>query len=370
MRATALVTILVLVLTACGGTAPAAPPAPAGGAQPAVKATAPAPAQPAATSQPGAAGPTAAAGKPAAAQFQYRLGINTTLQHPNGVFSDTFKREVEKNSNGRISVQLFPNSQLGAEAEMVNAIKTGDLDLCACTSALVAILSPALQLGDLPFLFPDYATARKVLDGDPGQSVLKTLEAQGVKGLAFGEIGFRGLLNNRKPVDTIADIRGMKVRVVENPLYVATWRAVGANPVPMAWPEVYTGLQQGTIDGVDTNYAGMIDAKQYEVAKHLAVTNHNYTTSSLVMNLAKFNALPQDLRKVVEDAAKVGGAESRKTAEMIDGGAVDTMQKQGVAVTKPPREAFVTAMKTVYDEFAPKIGPDIIAKAQAMMGTR
>lgn len=351
MRTTAILAVLVLVLTACGGggAAPAAP-APA---KPAEKAAAPA--QPA---------------KPAGAQFAYRLGTATTAKHPNGVQAETFKQLVEKNSNGKISIQIFPSAALGGELEIVNQVKTGQLDLASVAVPTVATVSPAVQLSELPFFYADYDAARKVLDGEAGQTALKTLEPQGVKGLAWGEIGFRGLLNSRKPVTEVGDVRGMKIRVVENPLYVATWRALGGNAVPMAWPEVYTGLQQKTIDGVDTNYAGMIDAKQYEVAKHLALTNHSYTGNLLLMNLAKFDGLPADLKKVVEDAAKAGAADSRKAAKEIDDGAVATMKGQGVAVTTTRRDEFRAGLKSVHDEFIPKIGAEIVAKAQAAMGAR
>lgn len=311
---------------------------------------------------------TSAGPAKAAPEFVYRLAVETTLKHPGGVFAAKFKDEVEKKSNGRVSIQLFPNAQLGGDLQALNAVKTGQIDMCVAAAPGSSTLSSSVQLSELPFFYPDYDAARKVLDGEAGQMALKTLERQGVKGLAWGEVGFRGVMNNRKPIKTVADFKGMKIRVVENPLYVTTWRSLGANPVPMAWQEVYTALQQGTIDGVDTNYAGFIDGKIYEVAKHLAVTNHSYTGNLLLMNLAKFNALPSDLKKVVEDAAKVGGAEARNAAKSIDGGAVEMMKKQGVTVTTPPREGFVASMKSVYDEFTPKIGADIVKKAQATLG--
>ncbi|MBI4504826.1 MAG: TRAP transporter substrate-binding protein [Chloroflexi bacterium] len=383
MRAFALLAILTVVLAACaGGGAPQpAAPAPAPAAKPAEKAAAPAPAapapaapaaapakpaQPAAPAKP-AEKPAAQPAKPAAAQFIFRLGTATTAKHPNGVLAETFKQEVEKNSQGRISIQIFPSAALGGELEIVNGVKTAQIEMAAVAVPTVASISPAVQLSELPFFYADYDSARKVLDGEPGQMVLKTLEPQGVKGLVWGEIGFRGVLNHRKPVQTVADVRGMKIRVVENPLYVATWRALGANAVPMAWPEVYTGLQQKTIDGVDTNYAGMIDAKQYEVAKHLALTNHSYTGNLLLMNMPKFAALPADLQKVMQDAAKVGAGEARKAAKAIDDGAVDTMKGQGVAVTTVQRDEFRNAMKSVHDEFIPKIGVEIVSKAQALL---
>jgi tripartite ATP-independent transporter DctP family solute receptor len=302
------------------------------------------------------------------AETVFRLGTGATPKHPNGVLAETFKQEVEKLSNGRVRIQIFPSAALGGELELANQVKTGELDICAVSTPVVASLSAAAQLSELPFFYKNYDIARKVMDGEPGQMALKTLEAQNVKGLAWGEIGFRGLLNSVKQIASADQVRGMKIRVVENPLYVDTWRALGANPVPMSWPEVYTGLQQKTVDGVDTNYAGMIDAKHYEVAKHLALTNHSYTSNIIMMNLAKFDALPDDLKEIFLSAAKAGAAASRAVAKSTDENAVKIMTEHGVAVTQPDAEPFRKALKSVHDKFADRIGREIVDKAIALMG--
>lgn len=375
MRIVSVVAILIFVFTACAGpaapTAAKAAPTAAAAAQPAAKPTAP-PAAP-------TAGQTTPAAKPAAqataqpsgqAQFVFRLAFASSVDNPNGVMSAAFKQEVEKTSNGRISIQLFPNSQLGSEAETVNALKAGTLDMVAPTAAAVGSLSPSMQITDLPFFYTNMDDVHRVLDSDAGSMALATLEKAGVKGLAWGDDGFRGVLNARKPINSVADVKGLKLRVTENPLYVATWKTVGANPVPMAWTEVYNALQQKTVDGVDTAYFAMIDSKLYEVAKNLALTSHIWTAVLLVMNKSKYDALPADLKKVVEDAAHVGALATRKVAQAHYDLATDTMKKQGVTITTPPRDAFKTEMKGVYDEFVPKIGADIVAKAQAALGAR
>src|SRR5207248_2884950 len=143
---------------------------------------------------------------------------------------------------------------------------------------------------------------------DVGKRIMAMLEPKGIKGLVVGEWGYRQVLIRPRAVNTVADVKGLKVRVIENPLYVATWRSVAANPVPMAWPEVYTGLQQGTIDAVDTNPIGMRDGKLYEVAKNLAITDHIFTTIVLMMNLDKWKALAPDLQAAVLEAARAGQA--------------------------------------------------------------
>ena len=304
---------------------------------------------------------------PSTAQTVFRLGTGATPAHPNGVMAETFKQEVERLSEGRVSIQIYPNASLGGELELANQVRNGELDICSVATPVVATISAAVQLSELPFFYKDYDTARRVMDGEPGQMALATLEEQGVKGLAWGEIGFRGVLNSVKPIESADQVKGMKIRVVENRLYVDTWRALGANPVPMSWPEVYTGLQQKTVDGVDTNYAGMIDAKHYEVAKHLALTNHSYTSNVIMMGLDKYNALPDDLKAIFLEAAKAGSAASRAAAQAIDADAVRIMTENGVAVTEPERAPFQEALKPVHAAFSKRIGQEIVDKAIAMM---
>lgn len=303
-----------------------------------------------------------------AAQFPFRLGTSVNPKHPNGVFAETFKKEVEEKSGGRIQIQLITGGALGGEAELANQVRTGQLDLCSIAVPPAATISPALNLSEVPFFYKDYASARRVLDGEPGQIVLSRLEQAGIKGLAWGEIGFRGVMTTGKPVNSPADVAGLKIRVVENKFYLAMWRALGANPVPMAWPEVYTALQQRTIDGVDTNYAGLIDAKQYEVAKNLAVLNHSYTANLLFMNPQKFNGLPDDLKTVVLNAAKLGAAASRTAAETVDHDAVSIMEKNGVTVTKPDPAPFRSRLQELHAEFERQVGADIVAKARDING--
>lgn len=303
----------------------------------------------------------------ASAQTVYRLGTGGTPKHPNGVLAQVFKEEVEKHAGDRVKIQIYPNAVLGGELELANQVKTGELSLTSVSTPVIATLTAAAQLSELPFFYDNYEIARKVMDGEPGQMALKTLEPQNVKGLAWGEIGFRGLLNSVKDVKSAADVAGMKIRVVENPLYVDTWRALGANPVPIAWPEVYTALQQKTVDGVDTNYAGMIDAKHYEVSKHLALTNHSYTSNIIMMNLTQFQAMPEDLQQIFLDAAKVGAAASRKAAQTTDENAVDIMTKHGVTVAEIDPAPFREALKPVVAKYAEKIGPEIVEKARAII---
>lgn len=296
--------------------------------------------------------------------LNYRLGIVVTRQALGGEFATTLIETAKQKSNGRINIELFDRAQLGGETEMMANLRTGELDFAILGSGIVASVEPTFSLTELPFIWKDAAHVHRSLDGQIGQRMMSMLEPKGIKGLIFGEWGYRELLVRNKAVNGLADVKGLKVRVIENPLYVATWRAVAANPVPMAWPEVYTGLQQGTIDAVDTNPIGMRDAKLYEVAKNLAITHHIFTALVLMMNLDKWKALPPDLQKVVMEAAMAGQEANRKRAAVANEEAIEVMKQSGVKTTQPDLAGFREAAQKVHNQFKAQVGPDLLKMVQ------
>lgn len=298
-------------------------------------------------------------------QYKLRIGTVTTRQNPVGQGAVRLAEAAEQLSKGRIKVDVFDSAQLGGELDMVSQIRLGSLDMAVIGSGIVASIEPTFSITELPFIWKSDDAARKVLDGPIGQKILALLEPKGIKALAFGEWGFRGILTSKKAVEAPADLKGLKIRVIENPLYVTTLRAYGANPVPMAWPEVYTGLEQGTIDGVDTNYAGMVDAKLYEVTKNLAVTDHIYTAVVMLMNKKKLESMPKDLQDVMLRAGKAGSERTREVARKQNDDAIQLMAGKGLKVTRPARRAFEEPAPEVYKRFAAQVGPDLIEQVKA-----
>jgi tripartite ATP-independent transporter DctP family solute receptor len=303
-----------------------------------------------------AAGPVGAADP----EYKFRIGCVTTKQNPVGQGAVRLAEAAEQLSKGRIKVDVFDAGQLGGELDMVSQVRMGILELAIIGSGIVASVEPTFSLTELPFIWKSDVSARKVLDGPIGRKILALLEVKGIKGLAWGEWGFRGILTTKKPLESPKDLKGLKIRVIENPLYIVTLRAFGANAVPMAWPEVYTALDQGTIDGVDTNYAGMYDAKQYEVTKFLAVSDHIYTAVVMLMNLKKFKSLPNDLQQVMLEAGKAAGDRTRETASKANNGAIEFMAKRGLKVTHPARKPFEDLSAGVYKRFSAQVGHDLI----------
>ena len=191
----------------------------------------------------------AAAALPANAQTTLKMNISVAQNSHYGVAIDTFAREVEKRTDGRYKVQNFYSGALGAERESIEALQLGTLDLTMTSTGPVPNFVPDVAILDIPFLFRDYAQARAVLDGPIGQDMLQKFEPKGIHGLAWGENGFRNMTNSKHPVTVPEDLKGLKMRTMENPVHIQAYRAFGIIPTPMAFTEVFTALQQGTVDG-------------------------------------------------------------------------------------------------------------------------
>ncbi len=297
-------------------------------------------------------------------QTTLRLGFVISKDSALGVYATAAAETVKQQSNGQLVLELFERGQLGGETEMLTSVRQGTLDLTLTGSPIVAQIEPNFGVTELPFIWKDSPTMFKTLNGPIGQRLLGLLNAKGLKGIAFGDSGPRSLLSRVTPVNGIADVKGLKIRVVENKLYVTSWRNFGANPVPMAWPEVYTGLQQGTIDAVDSTPWGTRDAKHFEVAKSIALTNHVYTAYLLVMNLEKWNALSPAHQKILAAAAMVGQKANLERIGRDNTNAIEQMKKAGLKVTYPDRNQFASKIGPVYEQFAKSIDPSILKQIQ------
>jgi tripartite ATP-independent transporter DctP family solute receptor len=307
----------------------------------------------------------AAGGESALAEVKLRIGHVTTIKAIAGRGSTKFKETAEQLSNGEIKVTIFPNGQLGGELEMVSQVRLGTLDIAMVGSGLAANIEPTFSITELPFIWKSRESAWEVLSGPIGQKILGLMEPKGIKGLGWGVWGFRGFLTNGFAIEGPDSMKGRKMRIVENPLYVQTIKAFGGNPVPMAWPEVYTGLQQKAIDGVETNYHGMGDAKLYEVASDLSLTNHIFTATVYLMNMDRFAGLSNKHQEIILKAAKAAGETMRDGAQKANENAIAKMQKSGIKVIKPDRAAFVAKAQKVHDRFSVLVGPQLLKEVKA-----
>lgn len=285
---------------------------------------------------------------------------------PYATGAHTFKNAVERQSKGRIDVQLFPNRQLGDEKPMLEGLRFGTIDAAVITNAVVAQIEPAFQVNDLPFLFSNEAQAHHVLDGKVGQTLAKKLEAKGIVALGFMEGGFRQMINNVRPVGRPADVKGVKYRVMQNPVYIDMFSSLGGSAVPMAWGETFTAVQQGTIDGLEIPIAVIDSSKYNEVTKYLSLTNHTYSMIALLMSKKTFDKLPADLKNVVREAGRTAVGAQRTAAGANAKELVSTLEKKGMKVNAVADiTPFRNSVKPVYEKFKGSIGADLMNDALA-----
>lgn len=285
------------------------------------------------------------------------------------VMADTFAKEVKAKSGGRIDVQVFGAGALGGEREYVEGVKNGFIQ-AGLASGVIANFYPSAMVTDIPYLFPSNAVADKVLDGPFGQKLSEGFQAAtGMHNLCFGEVGFRHFSTGKTAVHSPKDLTGLKIRVQETPIYVTEMKALGAQPTPIAFPETYTALQTGVVDGEENPLPTMIFAKFYEVQKHVTLDGHNYGVDWFVMSDKFYKSLPADLQKVVTDAAKDACAAERKANRAFTANGAKILAEKGVAIYTPTaaemNEFRSAAQPPVIDFLKTKIDPKLIESAQA-----
>ncbi|WP_400164548.1 DctP family TRAP transporter solute-binding subunit [Brevibacillus sp. TJ4] len=278
-----------------------------------------------------------------------------------------FKETVEANSDGRIKVELYPNGSLfPSDREAIEAVQLGNVEMTIPAVAPLAGFNKKFMVFDLPFLFKTNEAAYKALDGEVGQELLKDLESNGFKGLVFGENGFRHMSNNKGPVNTPEDLKGLKLRTLENPVHTATFNAFGANASPFAFGELYTALQQNVYDAMECPISLYYTNKFYEVQEYLTMSGHVYAATILLANLDWYNSLPEDLQKVVMDASLEYRDYQRELAQQQDQEFLDKLVEAGMKVnelTPEQKDAFIAASEAVYDQFTAEIGAELVEKA-------
>ncbi|MEW6661684.1 MAG: DctP family TRAP transporter solute-binding subunit [Bacillota bacterium] len=280
-----------------------------------------------------------------------------------------FKAEMEKRVGDKVTIQIYPNLQLGGGREMVEGVQLGTIQACEATLALVSAFDSSFFALNLPYLFLTREIAFDFLDGPIGTEMAKNLEKSGIKILGYFENGIRHVTNNVRPIRTPADLRGLKIRTMENPVHLATFRNLGANPTPMAFGEVFTALQQGTIDGQENPFANIAAMKFDEVQKYMTLTGHFYDVTGFMMNLDLYKGLPEDIRKAVDESAAAAVKAQRKFAtedeerfhkEFLAKGSMSIIE-----LTDAERLAFKEAALKTYDEMADRIGKEMLQKILA-----
>ena len=315
----------------------------------------------------GAAALLAAPGVPRAqGRAVLRLGwaSGDGAQDPYALGARAFKAALAERLGDRVEVQLFPNRALGDERPMLDGMRLGTVDMGVITNAVIAQVEPAFQLCDMPFLFNSEKQGHRVLDGSVGQQLKARLEARGVVPLGYMEGGFRHMVNNVRPITRPEDLRGVKFRVLQSPIYIEMFRALGGSAVPMAWGETFTAVQQGAIDGLKIPL-GVIDQNKYhEVTKYLSLTGHIYSMIGLLIAKRSLDRLPAEVRAaVVEAGAEATRAQRAANAEATKGFR-DNLARHGMQVNDvADKGAFRRGVLPMYESFRGQIGSDLVRDA-------
>ena len=301
----------------------------------------------------------------AAAQTVVKIGYATTKESHYGVGSTVFCDEIEKGTQNRYKCQHFPSSALGGEREMTEAVQLGTLDIVNTSTGPIGNFVPEVKIVDIPFLFRDYDHARKVMDGPIGQDILSKFPSKGIIALGWTENGFRHMTNNKRPIVKPADASGLKMRTMENKVHMDGYRTFGILPTPMAFPELFGALQQGTVDGQENPIPVILASKFAQVQKHLSLTGHVYSPALLLMAPRTWTKLTDADKKVFADAAKKAGAAQRKKVNDDENTGIAQLEKDGMAVVKTvDGTAFREALTPAYANYAKEFGAENIKKIQ------
>lgn len=305
----------------------------------------------------------ALAASAASAQTTIRITHATPATSHYGVGTQTFCAEVEKRTNARFKCQIQPNT--GDERASIEGVQLGSLDATNTSTGPVSNFVPEVGIVDIPFLFRDYAHARGVLDGPIGQDLLAKFQAKGLIALAWTENGLRHLTNSKRAITKPDDVKGLKVRTMQNPVHIQAFQSIGVQPTPMAFSELFTALQQGVVDGQENPIPVILSGKFSQVQKHLSLTGHVYSPAVLLLSPALWGKLNDADKASFRDAAKAAAAAQRKKVNDDESTGIAQLRSEGVeVVTNVDGAAFRAAMTPVWSEFAKKYGAENIKRIQ------
>ena len=299
----------------------------------------------------------------AAPEYTIKVGYIGSDTHPTMQAMKVFAKDVDAGSKGKIKVELYPNAQLGGDRELCEGVQMGTIQMAIPSTSALAGFDKRIQVLDLPYLFTTRKAAFDAVDGELGQKLNTYLSKKGFEVLGYQENGFRHVTNSKRPIKTPADLKGLKIRTMENPMHIAFFKELGPNPTPMSWGELYTALQQGTVDAEENPYAMIDDGKFYEVQKYVSETGHVFSYEILIANKKFMDKLPADLRKVVVDAAHKAIMTQRASLEKEEAAFKAKVTKAGLTaneLTPEQKKPFVDATKKVYAQFENELGKEIM----------
>lgn len=282
------------------------------------------------------------------------LKLATTVNEQDSfqIAAEKFKELVEERTDGQYIIEIHPGGELGDETALLESMAAGTVDMGIITSGPFVNFSPDMGVLDMPFLFGSNEDAYKVLDGEIGQELLDTLENANLKGLAYAERGFRNVTNAVRPIETAADMKGLKLRVMENEVYTKTFKALGTNAQAMAWSDALTALGNGAVEGQENPINVIYSYALWESQQYATLTRHSYATAIITMSLEKFNELPEDVQVIFKEAAQEAAEFERAWVAENEAAQLQAMKDNGMKVVEnPDLDSFKAAVQPVYDDY-------------------
>ena len=283
--------------------------------------------------------------------FQIKIGHSDTTSNLIHVSLENFKAYVEEQSGGAVTVDIYAAEQLGSNAEMAEMIEMGSLDAMMMPQGQEAQFAPKINTLGLPFLFDDYESVYKVLDSEIGDELVADLADHNMIQLAYWENGLRQTTNSKRPINSSADFKGLKIRTPEDAMTMAIFKALGASPSPLAFSELYLALQQGTFDGQENPVSNIHANNFQDVQKYLAMTNHKYECKNMIFSLTSWDKYPEDVQALLKEAAKKFGDEHRQAIVNSQDQQLKELEEAGMEVTYPDVAELQEATASVYDDF-------------------
>lgn len=300
---------------------------------------------------------------------EIKIGYALAEDSHYGAGAKAFEASLKESLGDQFSFRHFPSSGLGGEREVIEGLQLGTVEMTIASDGTLTNFVPEVGVLGVPFLLRDKDHARKVLDGEIGQEMLAKFEPAGLHALAWGEQGFRHITSNRGAVETPADLDGLKIRTMENPVHIEAFRALGAAPTPMAWPEVIGALEQGAIDGQENPLSVIVSAKLNEVQKFLTLDGHVYSSTVILVSPTLWNGLDDAQKAAFDKAAKDAVAAMRGYVDDVDASGVAAMKEAGMQVNElspGQKAAFRAALAEPYKQYEAQFGKELMDRIQAV----
>jgi tripartite ATP-independent transporter DctP family solute receptor len=297
-----------------------------------------------------------------------KFGLNGPDGHPAVVGMKKFAELLAAKSGGKMKVNLFLNGALGSDQATTTSLQGGTVEMAVMNSGILASLAKELAIFDFPFLFANEKESDAIVDGPVGKKMHKLLEEKGVVGLAYWELGYREITNSKRPLNKTEDIDGLKLRVIPNPINVDWVKALGANPTPMPFPEVYGALESRAIDGQENPVSVIAANKFWEVQKYIALTNHQYNPQSVIFSKKVWDTLSPMEKKIIQDSADEATKAQREASRAAVASNLELLKKNGMTVTEfPPAEVakLREKMKPVIAKYTSSVGEATVNEVQS-----